>query len=251
MRISSTGNVGIGTSSPTDNSGFGQIIDLNGSTASAYYTRYNGSSTAYALFGQDASNTYLYTKSTPLEFYTNGLERMRITSGGNVLIGTTTDIGAKLNVNGFLKATNVGYWFSAYSGGDTWQLGSDPSVGSGLYFYKGGYQLTLSGSGVLSTAGGGTSDSRTKENIESITDNALPFINELNPVSFKFIFDKNKKTRRGFIAQEVLQTSIPDLVLGNGEEEGGIYGLDYDGILALAVKAIQELETRLKTLENK
>ena len=33
-------------------------------------------------------------------FRTNNIERMRITSGGNMLIGTTTDSGYKLNVNG-------------------------------------------------------------------------------------------------------------------------------------------------------
>jgi hypothetical protein len=42
-----------------------------------------------------------------MRFYTNGHtnERMRITSGGNVLIGTTTDSGYKLEVNGQVRAT--------------------------------------------------------------------------------------------------------------------------------------------------
>jgi hypothetical protein len=35
-----------------------------------------------------------------MPFFTNDTERMRITSGGNVLIGTTTDAGYKLDVNG-------------------------------------------------------------------------------------------------------------------------------------------------------
>jgi hypothetical protein len=43
-------------------------------------------------------------------FHTNATERMRITSGGNVLIGTTTDAGFKLQVNGegsfYQSATN-------------------------------------------------------------------------------------------------------------------------------------------------
>ena len=38
---------------------------------------------------------------------------------------------------------------------------------------------------------------------------------------------------------------------GDGEKENGTYGLDYDGILAIAVKAIQELEARIKDLEAK
>ena len=35
-----------------------------------------------------------------LQFYTNGTPQLNITSGGNVLIGTTTDAGYKLDVNG-------------------------------------------------------------------------------------------------------------------------------------------------------
>ena len=46
--------------------------------------------------------------------------------------------------------------------------------------------------------------------------------------------------------------------MGDGDTENGTYGLDYDGILALTVKALQEanakieqLESRISQLENK
>jgi hypothetical protein len=44
---------------------------------------------------------------------------MRITSAGNVLIGTTTDVGAKLHVNGDIRT-------AAPSGGSAvnWKLGT-------------------------------------------------------------------------------------------------------------------------------
>ena len=77
----------------------------------------------------------------------------------------------------------------------------------------------------------------------------MTLINKLKPVSFKFIKDETKKTRRGFIAQDVLEV-MPDLVLGDGDKENGTYGLDYDGILALAVKAIQEQQTLITTLQE-
>jgi len=41
----------------------------------------------------------------PLWFGTNNTPRMTITSGGNVLVGTTTDAGQKLQVNGTARAT--------------------------------------------------------------------------------------------------------------------------------------------------
>lgn len=37
---------------------------------------------------------------TPLTFWTNGLERVRVNTNGNTLIGTTVDAGQKLQVNG-------------------------------------------------------------------------------------------------------------------------------------------------------
>jgi hypothetical protein len=156
-----------------------------------------------------------------------------------------------LNAQRFISSTNIFGFFQNNPNTFSWEIGSDASVGTGMYIYNptGGYALTLSAAGVLSTLGGGTSDRRTKEDIKYINESALPFINELNPVSFKFINDISKKTRRGFIAQEILETSIPDLVLGDGDQEGGTYGLDYDGILALAVKAIQEQQSQIDSLK--
>ena len=116
--------------------------------------------------------------------------------------------------------------------------------------------FSLTNAGVLSTPGGGTSDIRTKQNVEYIYQNALPTINQLKPVKFEFKNNPNVK-RHGFIAQDVLSIK-PDLVLGDGDTENGTYGLDYDGILALTVKALQEanakieqLESRISQLENK
>jgi hypothetical protein len=108
--------------------------------------------------------------------------------------------------------------------------------------------LTLTDAGVLSTPGGGTSDRRVKNNIQYIYEDVLPTINQLKPVSFEF---KNNPdvTRHGFIAQDVLPIK-PELVLGDGDKPNGTYGLDYDGILALTVKALQEATNRIEKLEK-
>ena len=116
--------------------------------------------------------------------------------------------------------------------------------------------LSLTDAGVFETPGGGTSDRRTKNNIEYISNDISSIINQLKPVKFEFKTNPGK-TRHGFIAQDVLEIK-PDLVLGDGDKENGTYGLDYDGILALTVKALQEsnkkifeLETMIKELQNK
>jgi hypothetical protein len=108
--------------------------------------------------------------------------------------------------------------------------------------------LSLTDAGVLSTPGGGTSDIRTKTNIEYINDDYIPFINKLKPVRFEFNGNIGVK-RHGFIAQDVLEIK-PDLVLGNGGDENGTYGLDYDGILSLTVKALQEANSKIESLEK-
>jgi hypothetical protein len=116
--------------------------------------------------------------------------------------------------------------------------------------------LSLTDAGVLSTPGGGTSDLRRKTNIQYIDDEITPHILNLKPVKFEYK-DYSSTTRHGFVAQDVLET-YPELVLGDGEKENGTYGLDYDGILSLTVKSLQEtilkvekLEKELNELKNK
>jgi len=108
--------------------------------------------------------------------------------------------------------------------------------------------LSLTDAGVFSTPGGGTSDARVKNTITYITSSAYDIISQLKPASFEFN-NTPGITRHGFIAQDVIPIK-PDLVLGDGDKKEGIYGLDYDGILALTVKALQEANSRIDTLEQ-
>jgi hypothetical protein len=91
-------NVGIGTTSPTNYIGY-RTLSLNNTSGAALELKVNDTS-ALKIFSDD-SQSYLYeSRNMPLWFATNSTERMRITSGGNILIGTTTDAGFKLDVNG-------------------------------------------------------------------------------------------------------------------------------------------------------
>lgn len=68
--------------------------------------------TTSVLYGQDNSNAgYLWNRAAaPIYFATSAIERMRIATGGNVLIGTATDNGAdKLQVNGTAVFKGVTY----------------------------------------------------------------------------------------------------------------------------------------------
>ena len=102
--INAAGNVGIGTTSPT------QKLSLSVSGASATYIGFkNSSTTDEILVGANAGGDFnLYNpNATPIRFFTSASEHMRITSGGDVGIGTTSP-GAKLDVNGDIFLSETG-----------------------------------------------------------------------------------------------------------------------------------------------
>lgn len=106
------GKIGFGTSNPSDNfevSGTGFVVTnvtatTNNSRAYTQWTaKDSGGNAIQGLFGSfyDANNVDLRAVTNhPLRLMTNNTTRQFITAGGNVLIGTTTDAGQKLQVNG-------------------------------------------------------------------------------------------------------------------------------------------------------
>ena len=103
MRLDTSGNVGIGTSSP------GQKLDVNGNINASGIGQFTNATYCYvgatsgAVQGQFAANgggevNVRAVSNHPLNFFTNNTERMRIDSSGAVGIGTSSP-GAKLDVS--------------------------------------------------------------------------------------------------------------------------------------------------------
>lgn len=165
-------------------------------------------------------------------------QSMIVFSGSNTVGGTGyTDFIRVTNTSA--GATNPNKTFRVNNTGDVEVVNSNYSS----------IILSLTNAGVLNTPGGGTSDFRVKKNIEYITGNTSDTIKQLKPTKFEFIENDGIK-RHGFIAQDVLLIN-KDLVLGDGYKENGIYGLDYDGILALTVKSLQENIILIESLQKK
>jgi hypothetical protein len=104
VRINASGNVGIGTDQPADTSSFGRALDIQSAGGGAVYLRASGTNpaTEYFAVGYSPTAAYLYNRAnSPMYFYTNGAERMRISADGNLFIGRTSDTdGAGLTLEG-------------------------------------------------------------------------------------------------------------------------------------------------------
>lgn len=97
-----------------------------------------------------------------------------------------------------------------------------------------------------------TSDRRLKTDIKSVA-NGLSTVMKLNPVSYnkRLSFDTEEYNKKeiGFIAQEV-QEILPDLV-SVGPDENKTLSLDYNSLIPILTKAIQEQQVLIEALKAK
>lgn len=139
MLLDASGNLGVGTTSPTTYGNYAFIGGTTaiGNTSNAYLYLYTGT-TQRGLFYADSGRVQLEAlTSNPLTFWTGGSERARIDSNGNVIINTAAI--ATNATNGFLYVPTCA---GTPTGTPTTYTGRAPIVvdttNNKLYFYSSG-----------------------------------------------------------------------------------------------------------------
>tara|TARA_A100000171_G_scaffold47472_1_gene53550 strand:+ start:1462 stop:3294 length:1833 start_codon:yes stop_codon:yes gene_type:complete len=105
MTITSSGNVGIGTSSPRNASGF---VGLTLDDASGSFIDFNDSGVRVLTISGNATGNDINTVTAiPLRFKTNNTERMRLDASGNLLVANTT--GASADTGHIFAPTGIAF----------------------------------------------------------------------------------------------------------------------------------------------
>ena len=235
MRIDSSGNIGIGTSSPSENLELGDGSSTNrikiDSPTKSHFIGYDGSDDALQIAAQSF-----------IKFQSGGsfLERMRIDDAGIVMIGTT-DSTPFNNTSGAGVAIK-GEEIQVASENNCLALNHSDGDGDIAKFFRSGSQVGSISVTSSATAYNTSSDARLKD----VTGEArgLEVINELNPVAYNW--KESGKADEGLIAQEV-QEIVPNAVSGSEEE---MYQMDYSKLVVHLVKAVKEQQTQIEALQS-
>jgi hypothetical protein len=270
MRITSAGNVGIGTSSPS------QVLDIVTSTGNSYIRNSNGAiETLTGVSSGLGAGATGSVSNHPYVFFTNNAERMRIDASGNLLVGTTTrffteklTVGQSANNAGI----RIGNTFTGSYTSFNYMSSADNAAGTGWSHFIGQSSggavnnIYIYGNGNIENANnsyGAISDIKLKENIVDAT----PKLDKLMQVkvrNYNLKGDYEQHKQIGVIAQE-LETVFPSLVeeIADKDSNGNVLetttkSVKYSVFVPMLIKAMQEqqamietLTTRLNALEGK
>jgi len=215
LRIDSSGNVGIGTSSPS------QELDISSANPAVRLTDTSTSGLYHEVvsygndlrFSADGGNV---EGSTNIEFFIDGDEKMRIESNGRIHTNGTVNRTGALNL--------VGEKGNSYRAVVFEHTNNGGEVGT---------IITSSSSTAYNTS----SDYRLKENVVPMTD-SIDRLKLLNPSRFNFIKDADT-TVDGFLAHEA-QEVVPEAVTGEKDamttEEYEVTPAQYETITIPAVE---------------
>jgi hypothetical protein len=259
MRIDSSGNVGIGTSSPAQKL---SVESTGGASSEIDISLVSGISNKECIlnFGKNLATADRYlgrifyqVDNNVMGFWTSNAERMRITSSGSLLVGQTSSASPGFNntiAGGAWSADGTSLHLSRSSNGCAW-FNRSTTTGSVQSFRYNGSAVGSISVTASTTAYNTSSDYRLKENVVNLS-GAIDRVKLLKPSRFNFIADPDT-TVDGFVAHEVSDV-VPEAICGekdavDAEGNPEYQGIDQSKLVPVLTAALQEALTKIETLE--
>ena len=251
MRINSSGNVGLGArlsvGTTTVGGGNTKIVATGGSDN--YLQLVSSTGTGGVSLGNAGSVFLLYNHTGALGSESFS-ERMRIDASGNVLLATTSaqESTTHLLTVGAYGRNGNGIYVGGYSSNDMITLSTQYDQTYGMKYMRGGSvkgYVTITSVGAAHVNSG--SDERLKENIQTWEEDVSSKFKKIKPKTFNFIDDEDKKTVKGFIAQDMID-KFPEAYPYNEKQERYFYSAE--NMVVYLMKGIQEQQEQIESLQQ-
>jgi hypothetical protein len=269
--VTNTGNVGIGQSSPNDETNR-VSLELNDTWGGVFQNSVSGTPKSEWRWNTSGATIFGSVANEPLAFYTNNTERMRIGANGQLSVGVAVS-GEKFYVYGNDASQYLGLFY--HDGNDQNRYGIRIVAGKDdasdvIYHVRCddgdghpvGYLLHENGTLQINQG----SDERLKENIVDSTLEGINTLKNIRQREFNFKRDTSKTKVTGYVAQEMesvypaavgVMDATQDGSAPEDDLENPYKTLSKTALIDVLIKATQEqqviiedLKARITTLEG-